>query len=165
MRKLIVGYLILMAGVFGLLLILGNVHPALAQGVRDAAGQSVAAVQPDSGTVDLSWLDPWAAEGQQMLTLAVEGIPIGLFVLIWTSGAAFVGLAKTGDQKRRWAVGSGMLFGLLASLSALAPDAAITTIALIVLIAGAIVRGLTAGILAALVYELISAKLSPGATS
>jgi hypothetical protein len=166
MRKVVAGYLVVLAAVFGLAFLLGNAQPALAQAEPARAGQGLTIVQPDDPppSTDLTWLDPYLVEAQQLLAPAIAGIPITLFVLIWTSGASFVGLAITQLQKQRWAIGTGLAFGLLASLSSIPDTNALSTIATITLIAGAVVRGLTAGILAALLYEGGRGLLSRGKT-
>jgi hypothetical protein len=166
MRKYIAGYLVVMAALFGLTFLLGNTQPALAQAAPARVGQeAVTPIAPaDVPPPDLSWLSDYAAEAQQLLAPALAGAPIALLVLIWTSGASFVGLAVTQIQKQRWAIGTGLAFGLLASMSSLPDTTTLSTMTMITLIAGAVVRGLTAGILAALLYESGRGLLNRGKT-
>jgi hypothetical protein len=156
-KAILTGYLAIMAVLFGLILLLSNAQPAQASASLARAEQVVETPTPappaDLPPQDTSWLANYSEQAQELLAPAVAGIPIAFLVLVWTSGAAFVGLANTAKAKRWWAIVTGLAFGLLASLQAIPATTDLTTMAMILLLAGAVVRGLTAGILAALLYE------------
>jgi hypothetical protein len=128
-------------------------HPAAPAGAR----LIVAAPLPDGEPPepDLSWLYDYAAGMIDLAKYAIGGVSIFLFTLVITSGAAFVGLAKTGDQKRRWAIATGVAFGLICQLRQLALQPYAQPAALVLALPEAVVQGLTAGILAAFAYHLV----------
>jgi hypothetical protein len=114
--------------------------------------------------VDLSDLDGLIDAGQvvvDLMTANIGGIPVFLIVLLVVMASEFVGLADAeGDKarsqmlKQRLAMGTGIAFGLLASVLAIAPDPALIGWQLAVALITGVVRGLLAGIVAALTYEV-----------
>jgi len=170
MRKLITGYIILMAAVFGLILILGNAHPALAQGVRDGAALVQAVPKADGGSIDLSGLQPYWDQVQLLLQPVAAGLPIVLLIWLTVNALVWADLIKNdadaGTKKRRWALGSGIVFGLYAALHALAASTLpAAVLPLILAILDGIIRGVAAGVVAALLYEGGSALLQRGSTT
>jgi hypothetical protein len=123
-----------------------------------------------SGGIDLSALQPYTQEAQQLLGVAAAGLPIAFLVWLTTNAVTWVGLIKAdaddGKYKRRWALGSGICFGIYASLAALATNmTTITALPLILALLDGIIRGVAAGIVAAFVYEAGSALLARGKTT
>lgn len=122
---------------------------------------------PAAVTLDLSGLQPYAAEIQDLAGVAVAGLPIALLVWLSTNAVVWVDLVKETNStgKRRWALGSGIVLGMYASLHALAANSTMIAIApLILCILDGVIRGVFAGIVAAFAYEAGSALLNRGKT-
>jgi len=167
MRKLLAAYLFVLALLFGGIFLLGNAQPALAQPVRAAAALPAAVVRPEAGPIDLSGLQPYWDQVQQLLQPAAAGLAPALLVWLTVNALVWTGLIKeddsAGKKKRTWALGSGILFGEYASLTALAATSLpIAVLPLILALLGGIIRGYAAGIVAAFVYEAGSALLARG---
>jgi hypothetical protein len=163
-------FLLPIALIFSVLaLLLGNALPARALSAPAGAGLPAAALLRASplegGGIDLSALQPWADQLQLLLQPMAAGLPIALLVWLTVSALVWADLIKddadAGKKKRRWALGSGIVFGIYASLAALSANALPAyMLPLILAVLDGIIRGIAAGIVAAFAYEAGSALLS-----
>ncbi len=123
--------------------------------------------QPPPDLSELAGLMDTAAIVADLLTANIGGIPVFLIVLLVVLAAEFGGLteakqdpAREQMNKQRLALGTGISFGLLASVLIISPDPALVGWQLAAAVITGVVRGLLAGILAALTYETGRALLN-----
>jgi len=165
-RFLLALYLGLLAAAVGGILLLGNAQPARALSAPASAPAAVATAQPDG--IDFSGLQPYWDQLQLLGQPLAAGLAPALLVWLTVNAAVWANLIANDDaqgtKKRRLALGSGIVFGLYATLHALAAAGLpIGVLPVTLALLDGIIRGFASGIVAALAYEFGSALLSKAA--